>query len=241
MSIDYNKRWDEQKSSHSYHPSVRLRNRFIIHQLKKLNFNTLIDVWCGDWHFLWLIIKHFPNKKYAGIDISDDIILENEKKYPWINFYKWDLWKNNFNINNTYDIVVCSEVIEHIADRKQVIKNLTKLTNQKWYCILTTQSWKRYKSDINIWHLKHFTLSELETEFNRNWLKIIMSYKKWFPFYNIQKRLYEKIEKNAQKIQQSKVTFFSRVLFTITYILFLLSIKSKILWPQIFMVLQKKL
>lgn len=240
MNIDYNQRWDQQKQSHSFHPSVRLRNRFILKQLHRISFDSLIDAWCGDGYLLSVIHKRFPHKTYAGMDISDDIIAENAKRFPWILFFQWDLWKTPPNLSKCYDVAVCSEVIEHIADRKQVIDNLSTLTHPKWYCILTTQSGKRYKSDMNIWHLKHFTLYELEQEFAKHWFSVTTSYKKWFPFYDLQKRLYEKIEGRAKKIQQSKLTFFGRLLFGFTYFLFLLSIKSKTLWPQIFMVLQKK-
>lgn len=241
MKIDYNERWNKQKNSHSHHPSVRLRNRFILKQLNNISFNNLIDIWCGDWYLLSLIKNNYPQKKYSGIDISDQTILENENKYKnlWISWYQWDLGKK-IDISNTYDIVLCSEVIEHIDDWKQVIDNLSKLTSHKWYCILTTQSWKRYNSDINIWHIKHFSLIELEKEFYNNWLIPIKSYKKGFPFYNLQKWLYDRIQNKAEKIQQSELTFFSKILFNITYFFFLLSIKSKILWPQIFMILQKK-
>lgn len=220
MNIDYNQWWDQQKNSHSYHPSVRLRNRFIFCQLKNIPFTSLIDVWCGDGYLLSLIKKHFPHKKYAWIDISDEIISENKKRYPWINFFAWDLWKNDFHIVSSYDVVVCSEVIEHIYDWKQVIKNLSHLINSKWYLVLTTQSWKRYKSDINIWHLKHFTLYELEQESIKQWLSVVFSYKKGFPFYDLQKWLYEKIEQRAKNVQQSKMTFFSKILFSVTYFLF---------------------
>jgi hypothetical protein len=240
MNINYNKWWSQQKNSHSYHPSVRLRNRFILQQLKKISFTTLIDVWCWDWYLLSLIKNKFSNKKYTGIDISDDIIFQNKKNYPWIDFFQWDLWQGNIHIDYLYDVVVCSEVIEHIYDWKQVVKNLSQLVDKKWYLILTTQSWKRYKSDINIWHLKHFTLSELEKECSLYGLKVIQSYKKGYPFYNLQKRLYEKIEQKAKNIQQSKLNFFGKILFNITYFSFLLSIRSKTLWPQIFMLLQKK-
>lgn len=240
MNIDYNKWWDQQKSSHSLHPSVRLRNRFILSQLKKLPFTTLIDAWCGDGYLLSLIQNYFPNKNYTWVDVSDQIILQNKNVYPWISFFQWNLEQKSILTHTWYDVVVCSEVIEHIGDWKQVIENLSLLVSSWWYLLLTTQSWKRYKSDINIWHIKHFTLSELEAACSAHWFLVVRSYKKGFPFYNLQKWVYEKIEDRAKKIQQSKVTFFGRILFGITYILFLLSIKSKTLWPQIFMLLQKK-
>lgn len=238
MAIDYNDWRKAQKNSHSHHPSVRLRNHFILNQLKHINFETFMDAWCGDWYLLNLVHTFYPDKHYSWLDISDEICSRDIGTS--IDFSLMDLWKPSTTLHKTYDVVVCSEVIEHIEDWKQVVHNLANLPKKWWYLILTTQSWKRYKSDMNIWHLKHFTLDELEKEFDTYWFEIVSSYKKWFPFYNLQKWLYQKIEKKAQKVQQSKETFFSRILFDVTYFLFLVSLTSRTLWPQIFMVLQKK-
>ncbi|HBA45334.1 TPA: hypothetical protein DEG21_01645 [Patescibacteria group bacterium] len=41
-------------------------------------------------------------------------------------------------LNNKFDLVICSEVIEHIENWQNVIKNLCKLSDV--YIILTTQS-----------------------------------------------------------------------------------------------------
>lgn len=238
--MDYDNRRKEQKNSHQYHPSVRLRNRFIIKSLKSLSFNNILDIWCGDWFLVNLIKNEFPNKDYSWSDISNKIITEDQKKYPWINFFVWDIWIDDEIVKKEFDVVVCSEVIEHIKNWENVIKNLSTLTKKWWYCILTTQSWKRYKSDINIWHLKHFTLAELEKEFKSYGLVPVKSYKKWFPFYNMQKWLYEKFEDKAKNIQHQKLTTFSKILFKITYRLFLITPNTKNLWPQIFMILQKR-
>lgn len=240
--IDYNNFWDEQVLSHSFHPSVRLRNKFIMDSLFILDFNDIIDIWCWDGELIKKLKNIFPEKKYTWIDISDKIIEKNKSIYNDVDFLVWDVWNSDFSLKEDlkYDVVVCSEVIEHIPDWKTVIKNLAFLTKNNWYCILTTQSGKRYGSDINIWHLKHFDLIELENEFAIYWFEIVKSYKKWWPFYNLQKWLYEKIEGSAKSIQKWNLTFFSKILFNITYYLFLISIKSKILWPQIFMVLKKK-
>lgn len=239
MSVNYDERRWEQKSSHQLHPSVRFRNRLILKTLKNIKFNTLIDAWCWDGFLLNILKKNFPEIIYSWVDVSDYIIDENKKKYKDIEFFQWDLWNNHFNINKKFEVVICSEVIEHIKDWKQVISNLSKIVNNNWYCILTTQSGKRYKSDLNIWHLKHFQLEELENEFIKHWFKIIKSYKRGFPFYNMQKRLYEKIENKAKKVQQSKATLLSKILFELTYISFILSIKSKKLGPQLFLLVQK--
>ncbi|EKD66186.1 MAG: methyltransferase [uncultured bacterium (gcode 4)] len=240
MTIDYNKWWkrENQSNSHEYHPSVRFRNYLILNTLNNIKFNNILDVWCWDWKLLKLIWDNFSNIKLSWIDIADIRIWLNKQKNNEIDFFVWDIWWEKLELNNKFDLVICSEVIEHIENWQNVIKNLCKLSDV--YIILTTQSWKRYKSDINIWHLKHFELDELGNEFNKYWFKIIQSYKRWRPFYDLQKWLYEKIENKAESIKTWELNLISKLLFNITYYLFLLSIKSKVLWPQIFMLLKKK-
>jgi len=94
---------------------------------------------------------HFSNKRYFWTDISDKVIERDKNNIENIEFFVSDIWDNKFNVNQGFDIVIASEVIEHIGNWQMVIKNLSKIINKNWYCILTTQSWKRYKSDINIW------------------------------------------------------------------------------------------
>ena len=56
---------------------------------RKVQFDTLVDVGCGDGHFLSTFIKEVPGKKIVGVDLSSlstkttDQILRN--KYPEIN------------------------------------------------------------------------------------------------------------------------------------------------------------
>jgi len=236
--INYDTFWKDNHC-HNLHPSVRLRNDFIFSQLKHRQFWTLLDVGCGDGYFVNLMYSQFPDKQLSGTDISEYIISKNSTDFPAISFFYSDLWDKDFSPPQTFDVVVCSEVIEHISDWKQVIQNLAKFINEEGYCVLTTQSWKRYKSDLNIGHLKHFTLEELEDECKKYWLVPIVSYKKGFPFYNLQKWAYEKIENKAKDIQQWEAWISTRLLFSFVYHLFCLSPKSRTLWPQIFMVLQK--
>lgn len=239
MKIDYNNFWNEQ-SSHSFHPSVRLRNDFIIWILKWLQFKSLIDVWCWDGTLLKFISDNFIDKYFSWIDISDFAIKNNQKLLPNTSFFVQNIWEPfTSDFSTTFDIVICSEVIEHVDNRKQVVLNLSSLVNNNWIIILTTQSWKRYFSDISIWHIKHFDLFELENEFKKYWLLPIVSYKKWWPFYDLQKILYEQFKSSASKIQKWKASLFSKLFFSFTYLLFKTSIKSKTLWPQIFLVLKK--
>ncbi len=240
MQIDYNKFWEDNIASHAHHPSVRLRNAFIMNSLEDISFDSLIDVGCWDAELIKLIRWWFSEKKYAWIDISENIIAKDRLALPEVEFSLWNIWIQQFETSESYDVVICSEVIEHILDWKAVVQNIAKLTQSGGYAILTTQSGKRYKSDLNIGHLKHFDLEELESEFEKAGFIKKVSYKKWWPFYNLQKWLYEKIEWKAQAIQHGELTILSKMIFQVAYTLFTLTPISRHLWPQIFMIFQKQ-
>ncbi len=238
--INYETYWDGYVT-HSRHPSVRLRNNHIINEIRRLKFNSLIDVGCGDGFLANLIKSQFPDKKISGTDVSNKILIINSEKYPEIDFYQSDITSNSFNIEKHYDIVVCSEVIEHLVEWKTSLKYLSVLLKKEGYLILTTQSGKKYKSDINNGHINHFELQILENELSKYGIKFINSFKKGFPFLNMQKWLYEKIESTALGYERgdSGNTLFGRILFNLTYQLFRITPRSKKLGQQIFILAQK--
>jgi SAM-dependent methyltransferase len=240
-SIDYNELW-ENNPSHSSHPSVRLRNKFIINTLKNESFETLLDAGCGDGFLLNLIDNKFYGKKLTGIDISGFVIEKNKNSFNNINFEILDISAIGLEFNNVYDVVTCSEVIEHLANWQLALKNIYELLKKEGLLILTTQSGKRYKSDMKLGHLQHYPLSYLTDELIKCGFDIKEAYKKGFPFYNLQKILFEKIESAANDFQHGStgMSVFGKIIFYITYILFLITPRTKNFGPQIFIKAVKK-
>lgn len=239
--IDYEIYWDKY-STHSEHPSVRLRNRFIINQLKKTKFNSLLDIGCGDGFLINLIKNNFQREKLFGADVSTKVIEINSSRYEGIKFFPLDISNENIQEKDKYDVVICSEVIEHLENWKQALKNLSKLIDKNGYLILTTQSGKRYLSDINNGHLQHYKLTDLMEELMKVKLNPVTSYKKGWPFYEMQKWVYEKNENAAKNFHTGEKgkSLLGKILFNFTYFLFLLSPPSKNLGPQIFIVARKE-
>ncbi len=226
--------------SHRYHPSVMFRNAFILRQIRKYNPKKLIDLWCWDGYLIATIHKEFPGIELSWMDYSHKVIEKNSGKYDFAKFHRWDLGSKEFSYQGTYDMVICSEVIEHIPDRKAVIDNCISLVKPLWKLVLTTQAWTRYKSDIENGHLKHFTLKELEGEAVKAGMGVVLSIRRWFPFYDMQKYVHSLFYKTATCVQKSEMNILKYALFYIVYWLFLLSPKSYNLWNQIFIVNTKK-
>jgi 2-polyprenyl-3-methyl-5-hydroxy-6-metoxy-1,4-benzoquinol methylase len=237
--VNYETFWDNNES-HSKHPSVRLRNRFIKKTLLKLKFDTLTDVGCGDGVLVKTIADLFPSKKYSASDFSSRVIEMNSDRYPGIDFFHCDISEKQ-KFEKTYDVVVCSEVIEHLKDWKTALDNLFGMTAEKGHLILTTQSGKRYKSDINVGHLQHFKLKELVDYLHSLGYTTEKAYKKGYPFYNLQKWVYQLFENKAKDFQTGNTgkSVIGNLVFKITYFLFMLSPRSSSLGPQIFILAKK--
>lgn len=238
--LDY-ETYRDNNESHPYHPSVRMRNNFVLRTLRMLLPKTILDAGCGDGFLVWLLLHQYPawDVTISGMDYSAKVVELNKTKFPKTQFSHGDLGVP-LSVSNQYDVVICSEVIEHIENRKQVITNLAWLTAQQGYVILTTQSGKRYESDLINGHIKHFTLEELEGEFANHGLKPVFSYKKWFPRYDLQKMVHSTFMSWARSIQYGEITRRKKMIFSLVYRMFEFTPQSRSLWTQIYMLLQKK-
>lgn len=77
---------------------------------KELKNKSVLDIGCGEGHFLSSISRNLPHKKLVGIDVS----LPNlPKNYPDIEFKLVNII--NFSLNYQFDVAFSDQVLEHIA------------------------------------------------------------------------------------------------------------------------------
>lgn len=94
-----------------------------------VKYKKILDVGCAGGTFTNNISSIFPQAKITGIDIYPRAIEYGKNKYPHINFILSDVHNLPFK-NNTFDLIVCYETIEHIVNPlralieiKRVLKN----------------------------------------------------------------------------------------------------------------------
>ena len=101
--------------------------------VEKYQIRSILDMPCGD--FLWMN-EFIKNKeiRYLGIDIVDNLINENKKKYKNqnVNFKTSDII--NFNTEEKFDLVFMRDFFIHISnfDIKNVLSNIKKM-NIKYF------------------------------------------------------------------------------------------------------------
>jgi trans-aconitate methyltransferase len=114
--IFYNEYWKNRRTKL---PSDAINRQssifYCINSTKNKNFNQILDVGCG-LAVLTSMLSRYGN--VTGIDISDKIVNENRKIFPNIEFISGD-FLSIIPKQNSIDLAVSSEVIEHIPIDKQ--------------------------------------------------------------------------------------------------------------------------
>ena len=107
--------------------------------ISKFNIKTIIDAPCGDFNWMNMLNIDKYIEQYCGIDIVDDLIINNNKKYS-NNKIKF-LCKNliNYKVNKA-DLILCRECLVHISlnDIKLIINNF--ISSGSKYLLLTNYS-----------------------------------------------------------------------------------------------------
>lgn len=90
------------------------------HVLKNAKIGqTILDFGCGTGEMLELFYRNkYRPKQYLGLDIRKQTIDENNEKFAKLDFATFkqaDLCQPDLDLGQTFDIITCFEVIEHIG------------------------------------------------------------------------------------------------------------------------------
>ncbi len=109
----------------------------IVKNLTKAPKNVL-DVGCGTGYFAHLTKKTYPNAKVYGVDISNAALSIGKKKYKDIIFVKADAEVKLPFKDNTFDLVISGEHIEHVRDIDQNLLEINRVMRTGGTLIITT-------------------------------------------------------------------------------------------------------
>ncbi len=139
---------------------------YFLQKLDIFDTTKILDVWCGNWRFLWELINIFWKKinknNYNGVDLSLWLLEEARKDYSDFNFDELNMLDLD-NLENKYSDIFFYASFHHlqnIADRKIVLEQAFDLL-EKWWRIFMT-NWA-LNSDLN---KKRYSQAEIENSQN---------------------------------------------------------------------------
>lgn len=94
------------------------------------NLTTLLDAGCGEGFISDFIYNNTKIKNITGIDICSNSINYAKKQNEMIKYECKNLYKLDY-INNSFDVVISLEVLEHLEKPEIVLKELIRISKKK--------------------------------------------------------------------------------------------------------------
>lgn len=96
---------------------------------------NILDIGCASGWFLSQIAKHYTDAICSGIDVYKKAIDHGAKQYKHLRLIYGDAHALPFN-NNSFDLVVCAEVLEHVLKPEQVLDEIKRVLRKDGTAII---------------------------------------------------------------------------------------------------------
>jgi 2-polyprenyl-3-methyl-5-hydroxy-6-metoxy-1,4-benzoquinol methylase len=161
-SEDYDLQWANMKDFIRYNPGARHRRRLIVSAMKKLHSPPLkvLDAGCGLGATVNELAPVFPDTSFTGIDFSATAIKWCEDTFTEHRWFVADISKP-FSLGK-FDLVLCTEVIEHLDDPVATIRNLLNQLDSAGSLLVTTPAGRIHQTEKLVGHQQHFNQYQLE-------------------------------------------------------------------------------
>lgn len=134
-------------------------------QLTKLNLRPadVLDVGCGSGHLLADLASLYPEASSMGVDFSPESIRLARQLHPHKAFDVMSIFELK-NLGRQFDLVLCTEVIEHLEDADVAVDNLCSVCRPGGTVAITVPHGRR---DTFAGHFNFWTPESFRREFRR--------------------------------------------------------------------------
>lgn len=153
------------------------RNQLILWALEKYcqDFKSLLEIGCGTAYVLSGISKKFPQRILHGSEIFIAGLDFAIKRLPSINLMQMDA--RNIPFEEEFDVIGAFDVLEHIEEDEQVLKQVYAALKPEGFMLLTVpqHTWLWSSIDERAHHVRRYTASDLHSKIKTAGFQIIRS------------------------------------------------------------------
>lgn len=121
--------------------------------LNSIEFSTVYEAGCGEGYIAQFVTNSCPHAKVSGSDISGKVVAMARERVPTAAFAVESIYNIN-SPDNAYDLVIASEVLEHLERPADALSELVRIS--KKYILLSVPNEPLWRV-LNMLRLKYIT------------------------------------------------------------------------------------
>lgn len=171
--------WDDTRL---YGPMARHCRRLMTLMSADLSPTSILDVGCGEGSLLKALMDTHSNAKGTGLEVSDQALRLAALVVPDATFKVCDV--SNTALDETFDLVVSADVVEHIEDDVTAIQNMAAMTAPGGRLIISTLQGRMRDFERQVGHVRNYAPGELEDKMRQAGLTVERVVAWGWPFYS---------------------------------------------------------
>lgn len=194
----------------------------LLRELPRHEIKTIADIGCGEGSNLYFLRSEFPNARLFGFDISNTAI-EAARLNVDAEFALLDIQKEI--PLQKFDLVFCSDVIEHLEDDMTALRNIRRMTHER--ALVATIQGRMRRNETAIGHVRNYAYGELRQKMELAGFEILRVTEWGYPFYSPIFRDVVSFSPASETFSYGKYGFFKKLVSNVLYNLFLLNRHDK--------------
>jgi SAM-dependent methyltransferase len=180
VPFDYDAAWGLWDDMKRYGPMSRHTRRLVWRLIAPLPFTSVLDVGCGQGALLQEIARRRPHVALAGVDLSTQAVVLAQQRLPQARFCVLDISRGR--LRHAFDLVLCTDVLEHIADDQAALRNLRAMC-RRWLVVGTLQGRMR-RFERAVGHVRNYRPGELRARLEAAGFTVRRQLDWGFPLYS---------------------------------------------------------
>lgn len=171
--------WDDMRR---YGPMARHNRRLVRRMTGDLAPASILDIGCGEGSLLKTLAQAHPRARLAGAELAASALDLARRNLPEADLAVLDVERGA--LPRAFDLVVCSDVVEHIADDAAALRHMAAMTNPGGHLVVATLQGRMRAFEKGVGHVRNYAKGELAAKIASTGLVVDRVIEWGFPFFS---------------------------------------------------------
>jgi SAM-dependent methyltransferase len=211
--------WDQYAQSAQANPAQQYRRRLVLSwlDLPKLGSARVLDIGSGQGDFAAELKRFYPQVEILGLELSRSGVEISREKVPGATFLEVNLLESSSppaQFEGWATRAVCSEVLEHVDDPRQLLMSARTYLAPGCKLIVTVPGGPMSAFDHHIGHRKHYAPAQLGILLESAGFQVDQAAGAGFPFFNLYRLVViargQRLVRDVSSHDRAKMPFLAR-------------------------------